>query len=715
MSEKKTAHVSGRVAFIRYSKDDTLIGELLTYGDEDQPAERTKFKGFMPQVFQGDAVTLHGTWYDHPKFGLQVDVEWFEFDKESECDSEQLQVADACKFLFVELELKKRGQIIFRAFRGESRAVLNADPYAAAEIPQIGFSTAEKIAGLLNIGPYDIRRIDAKVSEILRKAADDKGHHYVMWSQLVEFAASSLEVDYEVVQDSIDRLTRPRQGHFKDRPPEIALETDESDNTTIAYPYYLRIAECRLAERVARFQNTPPQPLNFREEDLATLKKRIFKFVETDSESYEEVVEDDTEPEIIELSEDQREAVKLGLTSTFSIITGGPGVGKTTIVKKLVEICEKNNLNIDLCSFTGRAARRLRETTGRGAYTIHKLLGYDPRRGVFQLGPKAPLESDIIICDETSMVNLYMGYKLLDAVKEGARVILVGDADQLPPIGAGAIFRELIDSGLVPVARLEKIFRQGEKSRIIRESKALIEKRMPENGDLEERDDFYIFTSANQSRALNTLLDLVKNRIPIQFGVDPFDIQILAPVYKGDVGINRLNEELQVLLQGKSPPEGQRFLKGDKVMFTKNDHDLGVMNGDVGRVISVGKTIRVSIDGVPYSFDSSQQMHLQLAYAVSIHKSQGSEYPAVITIVTPGGPPGFFNRNMLYTAITRGKQLSIIMSVPGRVPLENVVKTGLRKRNSRLIERITKCIELGDEVVPTEDTWDLETQKEVLS
>lgn len=697
MSEGKSACVTGRVATVIWSSkapgDATMIGILQQFDDEGVPTDSTKFKGFMPHVYQGDLVTLHGKWFDHPRFGKQVDVRWYEFPNKEECDDEQQAIADACRFLFEELELEKRGEKIFAALKGQARELITKDPYCVRDIPDIGFVTADKIATKVGVGDYDDRRVDAKVMDILTSAGYDNGHSFLVTERLLTKASEALELDDEFVWHSIERLSKPRETVFGGlRAPLI--RQDEHLGYDLAYPHYLYVAEQRLAERVDRFlRKDSIVPVQFTDEELREIK---------------------TSDGVLALSDEQIGAVKLAVNKPLSIITGGPGVGKTTIVKKIVEIFNTNNLDIGLCSFTGRAARRLREATDCAAYTIHGLLGFDPARGQFQAGPKAPLEHDVIICDETSMVNLYIGSKLLDAVKRGARVVLVGDADQLPPIGPGAIFRELINSEVVPTVRLQKIFRQGESSKIISASQGILRQEIPGRGNIENRDDFYIFTYRDESAGMKSILKLVTEKIPMQFGIEPDDIQVLSPTYKGDVGIDKLNAELQLALRGERSEPGN-FLPHDKVIFTKNNHDIGVMNGDMGRVLKVfKKSIIVDIDGVEYKFTSEEMRELRLAYAISIHKSQGSEYPATITIASPRGRPGFFNCNMLYTAITRGKKLSIIVTPGDNKSLGTIIKTKEKKRNSLLIHRLQMCLE-NEDYVETKDQWDLETQKEVLS
>ncbi len=671
---KKKATATGRVAQIFWSNDEILIGML-----DDQ----TKFKGFMPQVHLGDYVTLHGTWYDHPQHGEQIDVRWYTFPKEDECDEGQLAIADACKFLFKELELEKRGEKIFQVYKGMARNAVTENPYLITHhVSQIGFKTVDKIAEKLGIGPHDKRRVDAKIDEIMQRATHDGGHTYLSWSKVIQIASAELELDYDFVEESVLRLTKDGVNVFGDTiPPRLVIEKD-SGNKRLVYPRYLHVAELKLAEHIEDLLASPPKPFP----NGAPLP--------------EELDEITHRGETITLSDEQREAVTTALSESISIITGGPGVGKTTIVKKIVDICVKANLNVDLCSFTGRAARRLGEAAGREARTIHKLLAYDPRSRKFQFNEKTPLSSDVIICDETSMVNMYIGSCLFRAIEQGSRVVLVGDVDQLPPIGPGALFRDLIASKMIPTVRLNTIYRQAASSLIIRGSREILERQVPTfgNKDSDPQDDLYRFAYPSLDRGMQMVIDLVTEKIPSQFGIDPNDIQVLAPMYDGPLGIHKLNEELQWRLRGERPENG-RFIEGDKVIFSdKNDYDLGVMNGDLGHVVRIEEVRRkkkmalevtIEIDGIPYTLDEAQQKNLFLAYVISIHKCQGSEYPASVVLATPGGRPGFYNRNMLYTAMTRGKELSIIVTPAGDSTLKVIVDTDEKKRNSRLIEKMS--------------------------
>lgn len=666
MSASATA--TGRVANIFWSNEDLLIG-MLDGG--------TKFKGFMPRVHLGDMIALHGTWFEHPRHGKQIDVRWFTFPYENECDAEQLAIADSCKFLFEELELEKRGEKIFRSYRGLSRSMVTQNPYLVAkDVPEVGFKTAEKIADKLGIDQYDDRRIDAKIEDIMQKATYDGGHTFLPLSKVIQIAGQELELDYEYVQEAIERLAGETTNVFGDQVKgNLVIELDETGKRLV-YPRYLHVAEKKLAETVGRLLGTEPTAVSFHN-DASTITHR---------------------GNTITLSDDQRLAVETSLNESISIITGGPGVGKTTIVKAIVDACVQANLNVDLCSFTGRAARRLGEAAGRASFTIHRLLAYDPRTNNFQFNENNMLGSDVLICDETSMVNAYIGSCLFQAIKPGTRVILVGDVDQLPPIGPGALFRDLIASRRIPTVRLETIFRQAQSSLIITGSRSILKREEPEFGRDPESQDLFKFSYNSPESGVKKVVSLVTEKIPEKFKIDAMDIQVLVPTYKGPLGIDNLNKELQIAIQGRAPEYGQ-FIVGDKVIFSdRNDYDLGVMNGDLGRVTRIeqfrkkkGQTIAITveIDGVEYTLDEQQQKNLFLAYAISIHKSQGSEYPATVVLATAGMRPGFYNRNMLYTAVTRGKKLSIVVTPNGDAALKTIIETDEKKRNSRLIARMS--------------------------
>jgi exodeoxyribonuclease V alpha subunit len=370
----------------------------------------------------------------------------------------------------------------------------------------------------------------------------------------------------------------------------------------------------------------------------------------------------------IELAPQQREAVREATTRKMLIVTGGPGTGKTTIVRGILDIFAEQGLSCSLAAPTGRAAKRLSETTGREAMTIHRLLEFDPKFGGFKRALDEPLNLDLLIIDEASMVDVVLMDALLRAVPPNACTIFVGDVDQLPSVGPGTVLKDLIASKVVPVVRLTEIFRQAEQSWIVRAAHHVNEGRMPETAP-PNSGDFYFIEAAEPQAVLDRILKVVGERIPARYGFDPFrDVQVLTPMHNFELGTRNLNERLQALLNPKqSGPEvkrgGATFRVGDKVLQTRNNYDKDVFNGDIGRIFEINdedQCLTVEYDGrlVEYDFDELEE--LQLAYAMTVHKSQGSEYPAV---VVPVHTQHFvmLRRNLLYTAITRGKKLVVLI------------------------------------------------------
>ncbi|HFE65945.1 MAG TPA: ATP-dependent RecD-like DNA helicase, partial [Chloroflexi bacterium] len=350
-----------------------------------------------------------------------------------------------------------------------------------------------------------------------------------------------------------------------------------------------------------------------------------------------------------------------------TILTGGPGTGKTTTLRSLLDLLDADGRSYALASPTGRAAKRLAEATGREAKTIHRLLEYNPGEG-FGRNEYNPVDADMIVIDEASMLDLLLANSLLKAIDPASHLLLVGDIDQLPSVGAGDVLRDLIDSGVTAVVRLETIFRQAANSLIIRNAHRINRGLMPETPP--DAQDFFIFVKQEPAEAAELLVDVVKNRVPRKFRLDPLDdIQVLSPMYNGLLGVSNLNEMLQAALNPPSAkkPErklhGRTFRVGDKVMQTANNYDKNVYNGDIGRITAmdvVQQTVTVSIDGAPVMYDFLEMDELVHAYAISVHKSQGAEYPCV---VMPAATQHYMmlQRNLLYTAVTRAKKLVILV------------------------------------------------------
>lgn len=398
----------------------------------------------------------------------------------------------------------------------------------------------------------------------------------------------------------------------------------------------------------------------------------------------------------IALSPTQREAIARALDSKVSIITGGPGVGKTTIVRAIVEILEAKKQKIELAAPTGRAAKRLGESTGRSARTIHRMLEMDPQRGVFQRNELAPLSCDLVIVDESSMIDVPLLDSLVRAIPSKAAVLFVGDADQLPSVGPGQTLGDLIASGAFPVSELREIHRQAAGSRIVVNAHRVNVGEMPVAGGKDEESDFYLVEAEDGATAQEKIVRLVAERIPSRFGLDPrADVQVLAPMRRGEGGVIALNAALQAALN-PGASAGPRFERGgailapgDKVMQTKNDYEKDVFNGDLGVIRSVDskkKTAVVEFDGRLVPYDATELDSIALAWATTIHKSQGSEYPAAVISLLPEHSI-MLQRNLLYTAITRGRRLVVV--VGSRRALAMAVRNAESKQRwTKLRERL---------------------------
>ena len=391
-----------------------------------------------------------------------------------------------------------------------------------------------------------------------------------------------------------------------------------------------------------------------------------------------------TQGSAIELSPQQREAVRAALTHKATVLTGGPGTGKTVTVRTIIGALEALRCRYALCAPTGRAAKRLSEATGRPAKTVHRLLEYSPQEG-FRRNEENPLEVDCLIVDEASMLDLLLTNHLLKAVDPAAHVLCVGDVDQLPSVGAGDVLRDVIRSGRAAVVRLETIFRQAADSGIVVNAHRINRGQMPV---LNKFDDFYFFSKEDPHEAADLLVDIVQRRIPPKFRLDPVDeIQVLAPMYRGACGVANLNTRLQEALNPASPRKverrlgGRAFRVGDKVMQVRNNYERDVYNGDIGRVVGIDpveQTLAVTIDGQPVIYDWGEVDELVHAFAVSVHKSQGSEYPAVVVPVATQHYV-MLQRNLLYTAITRARRLVVLVGTRRAI--------GIAVRNDKVRER----------------------------
>ncbi len=552
---------------------------------------------------------------------------------------------------------------IYKAYQGQSIPIIQNDPYRLAkDIYGIGFKTADKIARNMGLALDAPARIQAGLLYTLSALSDD-GHCFATQAQLTEEAAKLMEVAGDACQAQIESLVSAKE-----------LIDDEG---SIYLPAFF-MAERGTASKLRKIQLSPRDRL------------QVFKTV-----NWEQAFAwlDRNSP--IQLTDQQKSAVKMALTEKVCILTGGPGTGKSTITASVIKLLQTKGGSVLLCAPTGRAAKRLNETTGQEAKTIHRLLEYKPAQSTpFVRDQTNPLDSDLIIVDETSMVDILLMNHLLNAIDAGCHLLLVGDADQLPSVGPGSVLRDLIGSGVIPVTRLDTIFRQSEDSFIIVNAHRINCGEMP----LFDRNakDFFLFSESDAEKAADWVVDLVSERIPSKFGVKPLeDIQVLTPMHRGAAGVIELNQRLQARLNPPSPrkPEyhhGQRVLRvQDKVMQIRNDYDRLVFNGDMGIISEIdleNQVAKVLVDGREVIYEFTQLDELVHAYAASIHKAQGSEFPVVvIPLLTEHYR--LLQRNLLYTAVTRARQ--VVVLVGSRKAIGMAVRNDrIAGRNTRLAQRL---------------------------
>ena len=542
---------------------------------------------------------------------------------------------------------------IYKAYGKESIDTVKSNPYCLADdIWGIGFKTADSIAAKMGYDKNDERRCRSGILYTLNQLANE-GHVYAHRNQLLEAGVKLLEADKASIESALDQM--------------IAAEDLKIEDEAIYLPPFY-FSEVGTANKLKMLLTTRQQNMFEREPDITAISKKT-------GITYDGL---------------QAEAIRTAVHNKVMVLTGGPGTGKTTTEDGIIAAFKGMGLHILLAAPTGRAAKRMTEATGMEAKTIHRLLEFNPAEG-YKRNDENPLEGDALIIDECSMIDIVLMNSLLKAVPADMRLLLVGDVDQLPSVGAGNVLRDIIDSGVVPVVRLTRIFRQAQTSRIIMNAHAINAGRMPDirNG---KQSDFFFMECEEPEKIASTIVDLVSHRLPKAYNIPRSSIQVLTPMQRSVIGANNLN----ISIQQRVNPTGNgltragfTFRKGDRVLQLKNDYTKEVFNGDIGLINAVNmedRTLTVSFDSKEVEYESTELDELSLAYATTIHKSQGSEYPIVVI------PVHFTNyvmlqRNLIYTAVTRAKKVCIVIG-QRRALWYAVSHVTVTERNTKLKERL---------------------------
>ncbi len=551
---------------------------------------------------------------------------------------------------------------IVQKYDDRAALMLERHPYRLAiEVQGIGFKTADRLAQSLGLRTDHPERVQAGVLHVLGGLADS-GHVLARRPELVVACERMLEVEAGHVEAAIDALWAAER---------LVVKGDA------VYLSYLHKAETEVARHLRRL-------LDGAGRELTGWERAILAFEKTAG---------------YPLSLEQRQSVESVAREKVLVITGGPGVGKTTIVRAILRVFQSARLRVSMAAPTGRAAKRLSESTGQNAVTLHRLLEFDPHLHAFNRDEASPLESQAVVVDEASMVDVLLANALLAALPDTGRLVLVGDVDQLPSVGPGAFLHDVIQSGAVPAVRLNRIFRQSEASSIVKNAHAILHGEEPKSDDAEaEHAEFFVIGKRDAEEAAEAIRQLVLKRIPQRFGLDPRrDIQVLTPMHRGAAGTIALNQILQQALnpgQVGIEHKNESLCLGDKVMQIRNDYEKEAFNGDLGRIVELdvaAARVAVDFEGRVVRYVGKELDALRLAYATTIHKSQGSEYPAVVIPLQTSHFP-MLSRNLLYTAVTRAKRLCVLVADPRalRIALGELRR---EQRQTGLVERLRAAME----------------------
>ena len=722
------ADLHGQIERITYTNEENgfTIAKVKVYGQRDLVCVVGNLMAPMP----GEIIKMRGEWTNHPKYGEQFKIVHYKtavpasvygiqkylgsglikgigpvmakrivevFAKETfdiiENEIERLIEVDGIGKKRIEMiqnaweEQKEIREVmvflqshgvssgyatkIFKQYGNRSIEVVKENPYRlATDIFGIGFVTADNIAEKLGFSRDSELRAEAGILYVLHQVSDE-GHVYYPYDPLINKCREILQVERDVIVKALGTIALEKRIIIEDLNEKVE---DFRENNKAVYLAKFHICETSIAIRLKALSNA---------------RKSIRKIDE------EKAIEWVQKQLSMTLAEKQVDAIRSAVNKKVMIITGGPGTGKTTIINAILTIFSKLKIQILLAAPTGRAAKRMSETTGHEAKTIHRMLEYSIKKRGFKKNDENPLNCDLIIIDEASMIDTILMHYLLKAIPPEATFILVGDVNQLPSVGAGNVLKDIISSNSVPVVELDEIFRQAKESLIIvnahKINNGILPSFRPSNDKL---DDFYFIEREDPEEVLKIILELTKERIPTKFGFDPVDdIQILTPMHRGTVGAGNLNMELQKLL---NPVEdgvirgNRNFRVNDKVMQIKNNYDKEVFNGDIGRVKRIdqeNQDVVISFDGRDIPYDYTDLDEIVLAYAVSVHKSQGSEYPAVvIPILTQHYI--LLQRNLIYTGVTRGRKLVIIVGTKKALTI-GVKNDKTQKRYTYLRQRLS--------------------------